>query len=212
MNARYWILAGTRLPDGTCGYDYSQPDATLPATGWELRSLAIDMDQCAKLMEEGTPTTRPDTPASTLSSPSMNDVASPNLTGYYAWQQVMWRDVLNIVLTYDVTQIGWTSDGSHVTSGVPAIFLYEDDDTQWRLDGYQIKHTLASDHSTFMGNTISQFHNSYFCFPMPTVYTFYYYNKMWGFPDGHATRSQSTDTISECAPLHVDIYSAYGKF
>ena len=212
VNDHYWVLTGTRLADGACRYDYTQPEATLPASGWEIRSVAIDFDHCAKLMEEGTPTARPDTPEPILSSPTSLGVVAPDLTAYYAWQQVTWKDIIGIVLNYDVTQIGWTSDGSTVTSGITAPYFYEDADTGWRLDSYQVKHTLASDHSSYMGNTISTFHNSQFCWPLPTVYTYYYYNKMWGFPDGHATRSQNSDTVDECVRMHFDIYSAYGQF
>ena len=174
------------------------------------------MDHCAKLMEEGTPTARPETPSPTLFSSTGDGVVAADTSGYSAWQQVVWKDDLpwpfTQTLTYDVTQIGWTSNGSTVTSGITSIWLYEDGYTGWRLDSYNRTGTLAADHSFCKGNTTSTFHNGQFCWPLPTVYTYYYYNRMWGFADGHATRSQSTDSVDECLPLHVDIYSAYGSF
>lgn len=66
--------------------------------------------------------------------------------------------------------------------------------------------------SYYLGNTISGFSNNVFCWPLPTVYTYYYFNKMWGHPNGTATRDQSSDSIDECLPFHVDIESAYGHF
>lgn len=209
---RYWILTGMRLANGACRYHYSEPETTLPATGWEVRSVAIDMKQCAKLMEEGTPTTRPSAPSPTISSHQPGGAAALASTAYYAWQQVAWKDVIGLVVNYDVTQIGWVSDGSTVTGGAVSPFFYGNGFTGWHLVSYQVKHTYPANHSSYMGNTISTFVNTTFCFPLPTVWTYYYYNKVWGFPDGHATRSQNSDSVDECLPLHFDIYSAYGQF
>lgn len=51
-----------------------------------------------------------------------------------------------------------------------------------------------------------------FCWPLPTVYTHYYYVRMWGHPNGTATWSQSSDSVDECFPFHWDKLTAYGAF
>ena len=44
------------------------------------------------------------------------------------------------------------------------------------------------------------------------VHTYYFYVRMWGHPNGTATRDQSSDSVDECIALHVDIESAYGQW
>jgi hypothetical protein len=69
----------------------------------------------------------------------------------------------------------------------------------------------GSGSSSLRSESWSNYSNGVFCWPLPTVYTHYYYDRIWGFPDGHATRAQSSDSVNECLPFHFDI-SAYGNW
>ena len=91
-------------------------------------------------------------------------------------------------------------------------FVWWNTGTRWQMVYAYHEQFLHSQGDFFRGNTWSKFMNDWFCWPLPTVCTYYYYNRMWGHPDGTATRSQSSDSIDECARLHFDVYSAYGQF
>jgi hypothetical protein len=68
VGSHTWILQGQKLAGGGCQYSYPDQEAAIPAGGWTLRSIAIDMTSCRKLMEEGTP-----------ASPLARDPAMPPL-------------------------------------------------------------------------------------------------------------------------------------
>ena len=44
------------------------------------------------------------------------------------------------------------------------------------------------------------------------TYTKYFYNRVWGHPNGTATRSHSADAVNECLPFGFDLQSAYGNY
>jgi hypothetical protein len=222
VDSRQWVLIGSKLDNGACRYKYPDTEQGLPDSGWELRSIAIDLDKCAKLMEEGVPTSPTETPKGSAvyrledQSASLDSTVGEQQMALAstraAWQKVEWKDIVGISVNSDTTEIEWTYNGTDVTSGQVSGFLTWNDSTRWKLVyGYHSGYLQpAGDY--YRGNTWSKFKNSWFCSPLPTVYTYYYHNKMWGHPDGHATRSQSSDTIDECLPLHFDVYSAYGQY
>jgi hypothetical protein len=129
-----------------------------------------------------------------------------------AYQRVVWYDFINLWLTYDVTDIEWTYNGETVSSGSVSRYYDKRTETGWQYLSGGKSGSLASDHSYYRGDTWSSFKNSTFCWPLPTVYTYYYYNRVWGHRDGHATRSQSSDSVDECLPFHFQVYSAYGHW
>lgn len=59
----------------------------------------------------------------------------------------------------------------------------------------------SHDCSRFRGRTYATFSNSAFCWPLPTVYTYYYYVDAYGWSTGNVGGSRSTDSVNECAPL-----------
>lgn len=127
-----------------------------------------------------------------------------------AWQEVVWKDLFGDLVNLDITQIDWSYNGSTVTSGSVAASFAWRSGTGWiKLYSHKSGY-VDSAGAYYFGNTWSGFKNSTFCFMLPTVYTYYYHNKLWGYPNGTAVRSQSSDSIDECAPLHVEIYSEYG--
>jgi hypothetical protein len=50
--------------------------------------------------------------------------------------------------------------------------------TGWRSDWFKVGEYLPTNQSYFPGNTWSRFPNNVFCWPLPTVYTYYYYNRV----------------------------------
>lgn len=202
VESRTWILEGKALGEGWCRYTYSSDEAELSPAGYVLRSIALDPHRCLKLMEEGTAV------ASTEAGPSSSILGTVSTRS--AWQRVYWADFINDVLTDTVTQITWTYNGSSVTGGSVADFRFWKWQTGWRLVDFDKSHLLRS--SYYRGETSATYVNSDFCWPFPKVWTYYYYNRMWGHPDGHATRSQSSDSVDECLPLHYGIESAYGTW
>jgi hypothetical protein len=56
-----------------------------------------------------------------------------------------------------------------------------------------------------------------FCCPLPAAPRriasrpdiYYYYNRVWGHPDGTAAIAQSSDSVDECLILHNNVYSGY---
>jgi hypothetical protein len=219
LNSHRWILQGEHLSNGACRYRYPTESADLPTDGWVLRSIAIDMSKCRKLIEEGTPTTvRSDAGSGiALKSLAINEGATTpwgaNLTASTqgAWQKVSWRDFFGLLLNADITQINWTYNGSTVSGGTTVAGWQWNYATQWQLGTHGANYLYGPGSSYYRGDSWATFSNSYFC-PAPTVHTYYYNNRVWGHPDGHATRSQSSDSVDECLPLHIYIESAYGQW
>lgn len=220
-DARTWVLTGKRLANGGCQYRYPTEVTEIPQDGWELRSIAVDTSRCRKLMEEGTPTVFSlDLAAGTDSSEVLPGIALAETASSdgsiatlaasstkSAWQIVVWSDVLGYPVNYDGTEITWTYDGSAVSSGNAAGYWYKLGG--WELLAKSVTQGFFS--GAFRGQTTATFRNQGFCFPT-TVYTYYYYNRMWGHANGTATRAQSSDSVNECLPLHVTVSSAYGKW
>jgi hypothetical protein len=215
QNSERWVLQGKKLPSGACRYSYESDVEELPESGWEIRSIAIDMEHCAKVMEEGVPTftRRPvlDGQTETLASAEGGGFAALASTRG-AWQQVTWYDIIGLWLTYDATQIHWTYNGSTVWAGSVDWHMGWRTGTGWKNIFVAKSGSYGSGNSFYKGETWSSFKNDVFCWPFPTVYTYYYFNRMWGYADGHATRTQSSDSVDECLPFHMDIVSEYGEW
>jgi hypothetical protein len=214
-NAKTWVLVGQPIPGG-CSYSYPAGPEVIPDGGWELRSIALDPSECAKLMEEGTPTTlvqlTADKGTTSLNSGAEEALALAPTSSQSAWEQVVWRDIVGLWLNYDVSQVDWSYNGSIVTSGSTHGHWGYRWGSGWSIDSYGNYSTWGSGSSYLRSESWSNFSNSIFCWPLPTVYTHYYYNRVWGFPDGHATRSQSSASFNECLPFHFDVYTAYGNW
>lgn len=179
------------------------------------------MDKCAKLIEEGVPTYLPETPKGSTVLQIGGETSSPDAGGGQqmalastraAWQKVEWFDPLGLSVNSDTTEIEWTYNGSNVTSGQVTGWVTWKTSTNWQMVYAYHEGYLHSAGDFYRGNTWSKFKNDWFCWPAPTVYTYYYYNRMWGHPNGTATRSQSSDSIDECLRFHFEVYSAYGQY
>lgn len=214
-NSRTWVLQGQRLSSGACRYRYPAGAEVIPPTGWIIRSIAIDMALCKKVFEEGVPGRFQLDDGQVVRA----NVAAATPTGAMAlastkgaWQRVIWRDLPGLLTTADMTQINWTYNGSTVSGGTTSTAWQFNTATKWQLTASSGTQLYGPGSSYYRGQTTATFKNSFFCAPLPTVWTYYYYNRVWGHPNGTATRSQSSDSVDECLPLHVDIESAYGQW
>lgn len=216
-DAKTWVLQGRRLANGACRYTYPSVEALIPLDGWVARTIAVDMLGCRKLFEEGTPSAFAKdvapvipgiAPPGTLRDGQDSAVAS--VKG--AWQRVIWRDLPGLLTTADMTQINWTYNGSTSSAGTTSAAWQLNTATKWQLTASSVTQLYGPSSSYYRGQTTATFTNSFFCAPLPTVHTYYFYNRVWGHPNGTATRSQSSDSVDECLPLHVDIESAYGQW
>jgi hypothetical protein len=217
LNPTQWILRGAKQPNGACRYSYPTGSAVVPASGWIVRSIAIDVDGCRKLFEQGTPTAfstdRSDSTALVTDSQSGTSsgpvvVASTKS----AWQRVIWRDIFGILTNAVMVQVNWTYNGSTVSGGSTNGAWQLNTATEWKLDAKSLSQLYGPGSSYYRGQGTATFSNSQFCHPLPVVHTYYYYVRMWGHPNGTATRDQSSDSVDECIALHVDIESAYGQW
>lgn len=173
-------------------------------------------------MEEGTPTEFSEMDLDNLASVQESAMPTKSPRGFSraplavastkgAWQRVYWADPINLAVNDDVTQINWTYNGSTVSSGSAAGYWHWFTPTGWANITHNVSQGFFS--GAFRGQTTSTFVNFTFCpQPLPDVYTYYYYNRVWGHANGTSTRSQSSDSVDECLPLHVGLQSAYGQW
>jgi hypothetical protein len=225
LNAQSWILQGTKLANGACRYRNVNTETEVPKGGWEERTIALDPTRCRKLVEAGTPTTLSagsDEGMASLSavatppSPSGGNASAvqPNSiqSTQSAYIRIFWMDPINLKVNQDVTQINWTSNGTTVSNGSTNGFWNWLTTTHWQLLDDSATNAYGPGSTYFIGQTTSNFFNSWFCAPLPNVYTHYYDVRMWGHPNATATWAQASDTIDECAPFHWDKITAYGAF
>lgn len=225
-DAHRWVLQGLKLPNGVCRYKYDLGPSEIPPAGWEIRSIAADVAQCAKLIEEGTPvtlgvsvqeegTTVRELPTKNVASLDVG-ASAVTTSSQAAWQKVTWYDPLpfgGLWVNFDVTQINWSYNGSTVSAGSSSGSVGWRWGSGWDVTYSNSFNSYGPGSSFFLGETNSGFDNQAFCWPLQTAYTYYYYNRVWGHPNGTATRSQSSDTVDECVgPFHFDIQSAYGTW
>lgn len=217
------ILSGKKLANGACRYANVDAETEVPLDGWVERTIALDPDGCRKLIEAGTPTIV--SPAGVDGMESSRSVASPAapegpstnggesiLSTKSAYIRIFWMDVVNLKVNQDVTQINWTYNGSTVSGGITTGFWNWLSATGWSKYASNVTGLYGPGSTYYRGQTTSDFKNSSFCWPLPTVYTHYYYVRMWGHPNGTATWSQSSDSVDECFPFHWDKLTAYGTF
>ena len=129
-------------------------------------------------------------------TPSTAAVAVASTKG--AWQRVIWRDPVGILTTADVTQINWTYNGTTVSGGGTTGAWQLNTASKWQLTAKSLTQLYGPGSSYYRGQSTATFYNDFFCDPFPPVHTYYYYNRMWGHPNGTATRSQSSDSVDEC--------------
>ena len=48
--------------------------------------------------------------------------------------------------------------------------------------------------------------------PGTTVYTYYYYNRVWGHYNGTSTRAESSNSVNECLPFFPWVQAGYGTY
>ena len=205
--ARSYVLQGTRLTDGRCHYDY--PDVKVPAeaAAWEVRDIAIDPVHCRKIVEEGIPGDPDPVLADgdkriteavreTKGVATSGEAVTSTASGYnWTW----WEDVVGIKVNQDRTNISWSYNGTCSSSGSTS------GEWSWNYgSGWQIVSYSGSEYescSYYRGTTVSHFKNTSFCAPLPTVHTYYYYVRAYGYPSGSIGGSRSTDSVDECLPL-----------
>lgn len=214
------MLQGTKLANGACRYKYPAGPQVIPADGWEMRTVAVDMDGCRKLLEEGTPS------ALTVSEPAAGTTVTEQLpvitagkagttlqaaatSSRSAWQRALWKDPVGVMMTNDATQITWAYNGATVSSGNAAGWWYNI--PTWSRVSNSVTQGFFS--GAFRGQTVSKFQSS-FCQGLPTVYTYYYYyyNRVYGHADGTSTRSESSDSVDECLPFFKYVQAGYGTY
>jgi hypothetical protein len=222
VDPKQWVLQGTKRPDGSCQYRYPSKEQEIPENGWVMRSIGVDPSTCAKLMEEGSPAQ----PLEPSTDPAGGESISKSLPMIFkstqgtqalvvtstrgAWQQVHWLDIASLKTTWDRTQIHWTYNGSSVLSGNTEGVWWWLTLTNWQLvpSSNVITQKFETD-GAFRGQTTATMKNSWFCVPFPTTFTYYYHNRVWGHKNGTATIAQSSDSVDDCVPLHVDIWTGY---
>lgn len=224
LNARTSILQGTKLANGACRYKNVSQASVVPSGGWEERSIALDPDRCRKLLEAGTPTDlspgggEGDAQASASVAADPSEAAGagvqPLTSGTQnAYIRIFWMDPVSLKVNQDVTQVHWSYNGSTVSGAYATGYwnwLYA---TGWLKAASTVTAAYLSGNTAVLGTTTSDFVNGTFCpWPLPIVWTHYYYVRMWGQRDGTATWSQSSDSVDECFPFHWDKITAYGAF
>ena len=223
VNRSTWILQGKKLANGACRYSNVNAETEVPAEGWVERTLALDPDGCRKLVEAGTPTvfsaadddemeTYESVARPTAAPGSSTDGGVATLSTRSAYIRIFWMDPANLKVNQDVTQINWTYNGSTVSSGVTYGYWNWLSATGWSKYASTVTGLYGPSSTYYRGQTTSDFRNSSFCWPLPTVYTHYYYVRMWGHPNGSATWSQNSDSVDACFPFHWDKLTAYGAF
>jgi hypothetical protein len=222
VDAKQWVLQGTNLSDGSCQYPYPSIGREIPPGGWVLRSIGINVSKCAMLMEEGAPAEplslaeldaaaggdalNETLPTASKSTDGLQALATTSTRG--AWQMVSWLDIVSLPTTRDRTQIHWTYNGSSVLSGNTAGWWWSAN-TGWILTANTVTQQFEAD-GAFRGQTTATFKNGVFCGSLqPVVWTYYWYNRVYGHANGTATISQSSDYYNSCLPLHVDILTGY---
>lgn len=180
-----------------------------------MRTIAIDVAGCRKLVEEGTPTAFPIDATVSREITTVDGSRAGAVVGAStksAWQRVIWRDAVGLLVNAVMVQITWTYNGSTESTGSTTGAWQFNTATKWQLTAKTLTELYGAGSSHYRGQATATFYNGYFCNPLPPVYTYYYYVRMWGHPNGTATRAQSSDSVDECLPLHVDIESAYGTW
>ncbi|CAN5781011.1 hypothetical protein BH24CHL5_BH24CHL5_04990 [soil metagenome] len=152
MDSTQWILVGTKSPTGSCRYDYPDSETTIPESGWVMRTVSVDMNNCAKLVEEGVPTYVPETPndhvvvhtSGDSFAAESDDGAAMALAASSrgAWQWVGWRDAVGAAVNTDTTQINWSYNGSDTWNGFVDGYVTWKSSTAWQMNyareaGYQ---------------------------------------------------------------------------
>lgn len=223
-NAQTWIVQGRMLGNGACRYRNTNTEKEVPAGGWVERTVALDPIRCRKLVEAGNPTepsqrtTDQSASSSSVSSPALTSDPAPEqelsiLSTQSAWIRSSWLDVANLHVNDDVTQVNWTSNGTTVSNGSSNGYFSWLQATGWQKLADSNTSTYGPGYSYIQGETTSSFGNATFCpWPLPDVFTYYFYVRMWGHPNGTATWSQSSDSIDECFPFHTEKVSGYGPF
>ncbi len=188
-----------------------------PGSGhWTTRVVGVDMGHCYYLVEEGEPTSPPaplgdgyssEEVQATERSPndpiaaqsvSPSSVCSPHSTA--AIQRMRWNDILGLEVNSDRTSISWTYNCSTVSNTSASGYWTWLSGTGWSKESNSSTKSNPASYY-FVGETRSTFKNSFFCAPLPQAWVWYYYNRVYGYSDGTASYTRSTDAYSACAPL-----------
>ena len=200
---RTWDLQGEKLKGGGCRYVDEEEVQEIPEEGWARITIAVDPTKCRKRMQEGTPTDSNEfrKAAGIDAAPEQSLLASRR----GAWQAVLFYDIANLHLTTQSTQIYWTYNGSTVSNGTTTAGCVRNY-TWWTIDYCTPSQSYPA--GTYRGQSVARFHSN-FCVGLPTTYIYQYYNRVWGHPNGTATRSQSSDSNDECIILHSAVFAGY---
>lgn len=203
LQSRTYVVRGAVDSSGGCTYTYPSLRAPAGAPRWEVRTLGIDPERCAMLVEEGVPrevevpsnegmlSTSVGAPGGASPAAATSSVAS----GYTsAW----FEDVAGIHVTQDTTYISWNYTGSCVSGGSSS--------GQWSWDSL---FTLVSNGGTnsyngcswFMGDTWSSMKTISLPCPWTSVWTYYYHIRTYGWKDGSVTASYSDNWAQNGCPL-----------
>jgi hypothetical protein len=220
QGAHTTVIEGRRVKGG-CEYPAETETVELdPGESWEVRDIAVDMANCRKIRESGTPTeiVGPDVTDASISealatrrSPreplATNDASAGSAmataaTGFrYVVHRTWWSDAAGITLNYDETRSSWiwnvggcVIDGN--SSGDWGWFAA----SGWTIVSYSgyANRTCAR----YFAHTESHFRNTAFCGGV-SVDTYYYKVDNFGYNTGGFAGSRSSDTLRECLPVFM---------
>jgi len=185
--------------------EYPEITVSEPGVFIEVRGIAIDSGRCRTIIEQGrfqeTPTDPvkgeeqiteqvPEATAGRAGSPALLATSTASV---YNW----WEDILGIRMTQDRTNVSRSYNGSCSLVGSTS--------GQWTwatgTGGGSYLTAGMSWKAVRKGETKSTFNYSWFCAPLPTVYTYSYHVRVYGQENGSITGSRSTDSVDECAPF-----------
>jgi hypothetical protein len=185
--ATVYVLTGSRLPSGTCKYQYPELHVPRDTVRWEVRAIGIDPTFCRMEVEEGVP----EETELAIPEPSLREViakddirqealalASSVASGYTtAW----YEDGAGIHVTQDTTYISWSYSGTCVSGGSSS--------GAWSWDSLftLVSHGGTSAYngcSYFKGDTWSTMKTISLPCPWTTVWTYYYHIRSYGWKDG----------------------------
>lgn len=203
-DAKLSTVGGTKTSSG-CVFD--DPDLVLPR-GWtsvERRDVAINLQTCEKIVEEGRPTKlMGGHPERTI-----DDGSPGNAAAVTVWRQgyhiVWYEDVVGLLLTSTEADIQWFVSGGCVTSGSGHAGYQGFGGSGWQfVSGSWSKNRTCA---RLQGTAVGRMKNASFCAPA-TVWTEYYMVRAKGNSNLTITGSNDTDVVNECLPVYKHAQTA----
>ncbi len=118
INSRTYVLTGRPSATG-CTYAYPAIEIPDGIDHWQVRDVAVDPDECVKLVEEGVPTAA-ESPGAAMASTTLplgaEGQAATAATAASGYAHAWFENVFGQSLTSDTTYLTWAYSGGCVTS------------------------------------------------------------------------------------------------